>query len=1084
MLSTQLLSELETLPYSARQKRLTELGRDPANAALFDELERGATSYERRLALQSCATSRDGERVVRLLFDSSRLVRGAALRLLPIAASDEQIARVIPQLALKFVRRLFIRVRKHGRQDTVDAIINACLESRPSSDLPDLLPLASLELARQLLETDFERASENDFGRLSFWHPELALEYALQLARGLSAPDGVVLKKANKVLDAAYAFRTPHQRELALELVRELNRHYPLAQLQLNSLFLSGNAQELAAMVVASGEVVNLTWSARVRRIEEKTLVALVHSQGRINWDWQQVLKRVPLATRTALYTEFNASWRGKFGVIPVSVLELLPRDLRQAEARRHLQIPDLKATPANWLPYVALLPFDEASENARSFLGDPDPIFRAESLAALVQNARYERANIGAVLELLQKRANEQDPVRMAMLGALAQLPPSIFAEEHLPALAAIQRQALNARDLSYGTAAQLERLVVGLLPLFPEWASVQIAELLKERGNVSFFDLQNRINDAQMCAIGPRLLPLFRAWALREHSPFLGAMRALGRRLKVWDEGAQLLVNYVKSAPAYHVAAVADILAKFRGDLWTQVAPELLAGDESWALQSVMTKFLNMKRQDLLTPAILGRRRLNGRFASGRTRQVLAVTTGFWRWTPTQQGLFAQTLDEVLHDTSRDSPGAFFAIDRLCQLPDVVPAILLEQAQLSNPQPAWREAALRVLSRLDGGQGVPTLLESLDDERARIAIYGLRRALLEMPAARALEILRVVPLQKVTVAKEVMRLLGDLDLPEAFDYLLEMGARDLHRDVRVALLRALWEHLEDQRSWPILEAAATSPDPAVATMAARTTHPRLSSNSRIRLNAILAQLLQHPDSRVRLQVLQNGAMGAISDPQNQLLEPLLACLDSKVETEYTTAASAIWRTYAKIRSDVIARRAIESAIERLLPRRRALSTVLKTYEWDAALSRGHSLKAARLVLETLERDEAVLTLRLDFAFAVLPATEFAEIIEALAAQNKIHEGALFSLINTIAGVYGTTASWQHVFDLWRHASSPLLRRLALAILVSSASDSKGWTPERRAALVEFRSDVAPLVSSAAQFTFWPGEGSEEEDV
>ncbi|RYX86831.1 hypothetical protein EON83_01220 [bacterium] len=1077
MLSTQLLAELETLPYSTRQQRMVELGRDSSNSALFDELERGETSYERRLALQSCATSRDGERVLRLIFDSSRLVRSMALRMLPIAATDEQIARVIPQLALKSLRRLLIYLQRHKREATVEAVINACIESRSSSELPELLPFASLELARQLLQTDFERASENDLGRLAYWHTELALEYALQLVRGLSEPDGVVLKKANKVLDAAGAFRTPRERELALELVRELNRRYPLAQLQLNPLFLSGSAQELAEMVVASDEVVKLTWAARAHHIEESVLVALMHSQGHIKWDWHQMLKHMPLETRATLHNEFNASWRGKFGIIPISLLELLPRDLRNAQARRHLQIPDLKATPANWLPYIALLPADEAAANAQPFVGAPDPIFRAAALAALVRNARYERHNIGAILELLQKRANEQDPVRMAMLGALAQLPPSIFTEEHLPALATIQRQALNARDLSYGTAAQLERLVVALLPHYPEWAGVQITELLKERGSISFFDLQHRLNDSQMRAIGPRLLPLFNAWALREHTPFIGAMRAFGRRLKAWDEGAQLLVDYLTAAPDHHVAAVANILAEFRGDLWKQVAPQLLASDESWALQHVMTKFLTLKRQDLLTPAILGHRRLNGRFASGRTRQVFPAETGFWRWTPTQQGLFAQTLAEVLYDTSRDSPGAFFAINRLCQLPDVVPTVLLEQAQFSNPQLAWREAALRVLSRLDAGQGVPTLLEALDDERARIAIYGLRRALLEMPAVRALDILRTVPLQKVTVAKEVVRLLGDLKLPEAFDYLLEMGQRDLHRDVRVALLRALWEHLEDPRSWPILEAAAINPDPAVATMAARTTNPRLSLESRSRLNTVLAQLLRHPDSRVRLQVLQNGAIGAISDPQNQLLEPLLDCLDSKVETEYLTAAKTIWSTYTKTRSEAVARRAIESTFKRLLPRRRALTGVLNTYKQDAAFSRGHITRGAQMVLEILECDETLLIQRLDFAFAVSPVTECATQIEALAEQNKIHEGVLFSLITSMGGYYGTTVSRQYIFNRWRHASSPILRRLALALLVSLASDTKGWTPARIEALVEFRSDAAPLLSSAAQFIFWPGE-------
>ena len=46
----------------------------------------------------------------------------------------------------------------------------------------------------------------------------------------------------------------------------------------------------------------------------------------------------------------------------------------------------------------------------------------------------------------------------------------------------------------------------------------------------------------------------------------------------------------------------------------------------------------------------------------------------------------------------------------------------------------------------------------------------------------------------------------------------------------LRVALLRALWEHLEREETWPILERAAASADAALATMAGRTPAERLS--------------------------------------------------------------------------------------------------------------------------------------------------------------------------------------------------------------------------------------------------------------
>ncbi len=393
---------------------------------------------------------------------------------------------------------------------------------------------------------------------------------------------------------------------------------------------------------------------------------------------------------------------------------------------------------------------------------------------------------------------------------------------------------------------------------------------------------------------------------------------------------------------------------------------------------------------------------------------------------------------------------------------------------------QDAWVEladtAAMPVQASLALLRGLHArwvhLLESLDDEPARIAIYGLRRALLEMPDARALDILRAVPLQKVTVAKEVVRLLGELHTPDAFEFLLELSARELHRDVRVALLRGLWDHLENPRVWPLLEEASRNSDPAIATMAARTTAPRMSLATRQKLNALLADLLAHPDARVRLQVLQNGAVGAISDPQLQLLEPLLRCLDSKVSTEYTTATRALWTTYVSTNPA-----ALGTAIERLLPRRRALSEIAAQLEWQLVASSRHFVGATRAVLDALRSDPLALSLRLRLVLRALPVENFAVEVEALVASNELHAGALVALVADLETFGRNSLHLAPLLVRWTQAPSPLLRRLALAVLVGQARDSVGWVEARCELLRTYRADDSALVASAAQFTFWPGE-------
>ncbi len=391
----------------------------------------------------------------------------------------------------------------------------------------------------------------------------------------------------------------------------------------------------------------------------------------------------------------------------------------------------------------------------------------------------RFARQSINELLERVLHRGNEQDPVRGAMMEGMAQLPPSIWREEHLGTLEKIQRQALDARDLSASTASQLESLLVGILPHFPAWSASQLAVLVKERGSIGFMSLEPRLTDEQMRVVGPQILPVFEGWTRRDHLPFLSAMHSFGRRIKAWDEGAKLLADFAKNGPSFMASGAVAILAKHRRDIFADLVPQLLEIDASWGTQAVVYNYIHAKRQDLLTATLLGRDRPKGRFWNSKTRFVLPLQAGFERWNPEQQAMWAQTLGEVISDATRDTPGAILAIERLAALPDVEPKTLLGLASLQNRKAVTREASLRVLSRLDAGQGVPLLIEALNDERARIAIYSLRRAVLEMPEARAMEILRATPLQKVTVAKEVVRLLGDLKSGAALDLLFEFSGR-----------------------------------------------------------------------------------------------------------------------------------------------------------------------------------------------------------------------------------------------------------------------------------------------------------------
>ena len=65
----------------------------------------------------------------------------------------------------------------------------------------------------------------------------------------------------------------------------------------------------------------------------------------------------------------------------------------------------------------------------------------------------------------------------------------------------------------------------------------------------------------------------------------------------------------------------------------------------------------------------------------------------------------------------------------------------------------------------------------------------------------------------------------------PDAFALLQDFDRRELHRDVRVALLRALWRHLDVPEAWDMLDRAAQSPDPALMTGVVRIPADRLAA-------------------------------------------------------------------------------------------------------------------------------------------------------------------------------------------------------------------------------------------------------------
>lgn len=497
-----------------------------------------------------------------------------------------------------------------------------------------------------------------------------------------------------------------------------------------------------------------------------------------------------------------------------------------------------------------------------------------------------------------------------------------------------------------------------------------------------------------------------------------------------------------------------------------FSELLPKLLEGDESVVILPVVHGFLHRHRQDLLGN-FLGDRVITGRFATGTTRWILPFTTGFFRWSPEQSERFATSLDGIVGDEKRDTPTVFSALVTWPEMPWASMERLTARA--TDKRPAVQEKTIRVLSRCDAGQGVPTLLECLSDSRSRFAIYGLRRAVLRMLPSAAAAVLSKAPLTKVTVAKEVIRLLGELRDDGAYRRVLELVEGKLHRDVRIAVLRALWDHLDREPTWVVYDKAVDDPDWVLASRLGDVPADRLTKKTDARLAVLLAKLVNRPEPEARIAILQRAPSLAVVDRERVFLAACRARLESRLDDEVSAAMGAMLHRCQE--ADLPA---LEQALHALKKDRRMLEVAAELLLSARVASRG-SWKLMAEAVERVARSSPVLaTLRVKAAAARDDREVWAKAVEAVAKEGRLDA-------DVVAAAAGSSEKLKRLeLDplVERFLGNPDAgaRRLSL-LLLEKVVAAKGWSPERLGQLRRLREDASPWVASAAAMVWPPRE-------
>jgi hypothetical protein len=521
-----------------------------------------------------------------------------------------------------------------------------------------------------------------------------------------------------------------------------------------------------------------------------------------------------------------------------------------------------------------------------------------------------------------LMRLRNEQDPVRMAVLGALADVPLSTFTAEHIPSLTELVVSVVEARDSSPTTRAALQRLAFRLMrghALEPDGLLFQFAldtlkRLAGQKGNLALPPLERDLPRGAELRIVSTLLPMIRAANERDsHALVLTLAQALGRR--AWNvDMLQALLEPATDGSLEGTARTAITLWLAPPRTRDVRVRKLLDRDETTVTIPPVFEHLHRRRQDWLDPFLQGRR-LRGRFLTGKAGWVPPAQDGFHRWLPRQQQQLASLLVRVAEDGQR-SAWERMAVLRALPRMHVVTVDTFTRFFQSKDVPTL-EAALGALAWLDRPEtALPYLLENLDGDRARVAMYAVPRVASQVTGetlSAALAELFGREKLKVTVQKEAVRLLGMFRSARSLPLLRQQWERpELHRDVRIAVGHAARRLLDSEEAWAILDAMARSPDTYVAASLLDQSPLGLRPEVRPRYAALVLQVAHHPELSVRRQ-----AWGAVPVWSPGFEEPVARAaaeriLDLSGGAEWSEATRALVET---IRDGIAVERVVSTA-------------------------------------------------------------------------------------------------------------------------------------------------------------------------
>jgi hypothetical protein len=595
---------------------------------------------------------------------------------------------------------------------------------------------------------------------------------------------------------------------------------------------------------------------------------------------------------------------------------------------------------------------------------------------------------------------------------------------------------------------------------------------------------DLSRTLRRGQEHAVFDRMRPwLTEALRRNDGWPVLTLAWSLGRR--AWDiPGLQELLGRAAKLKNDHVIdrAVALWLRPPRGR--DDKVAALVARDESYITLHQVRSVAVRRSSELVDRYVLAGRKLRGRFGTGKAVWVpVLARADLSTWVPGQVDRYAELLARAGADKGLDRWRRAAFVRTLAALPAAMPARVAEL--IGGDDVLIAEAALAGLAHGDRPDlALPVLLANVQGDRARVAMFAASRCARDIAPSTLAGMLRqaLTGETKVTVRKEAARLLSLLRPPGAVDELLAAWHRDgQHRDVLVAVAAAMRAHLDDPRSWPVLEAAAGGERHAAETLLDAIPY-RLPERHRHRYAQLVRRLVGHPETDVVRRAyaalagwvrwapeIASELIGGVSDlSAGSTWRYALSC------AETPTVWSSLPDLLPELTSTLLRLTRSDPDAEALrdLPARQRLLQLVGGVCRSAQVGRRHPEPVRRMV-EILGADPTFVPAAGGLAASLLwPGTGFVPEVQALA-----------DLLSGFAPAVSEVDDWLAVAEWEPDDVGPAVDALTargdaaggrLAVMLAGTAGSRaGWPEAWRQRLRVLRGHQAPEVRYAALGVF-----------